>query len=121
MSCAEGRLRSKRPPVAPARGPCAPRHLFANSEVGASYHAWTFKHDGQLRSIPMMESGYAGTRYGKDNPDCSMKRAARVENYRGFVFASLAAVDLTLRALLGDRLPEAVNERARRPSVPPRG
>ena len=35
--------------------------------------------------------------------------------------ASLAAVDLTLRALLGDRLPEAVNERARRPSVPPGG
>ena len=42
-----------------------------------SYHAWTFHHDGRLRSIPMMESGYAGTPYGKDNPDCSMKRAAR--------------------------------------------
>ena len=39
----------------------------------------------------MMESGYDGTRYGKDNPDCSMKKAARVENYRGFVFASLAS------------------------------
>src|SRR5437667_8913122 len=41
--------------------------------------------------MPRVESGYAVTRYGKDNPDSSMKRAARVENYRGFVFASLAA------------------------------
>src|SRR5437867_3688067 len=45
--------------------------------------------------------GYAGTRFGKDNPDCSMKRAARVENYRGFVFASLAADGPTLAEFLG--------------------
>jgi len=67
-----------------------------------SYHAWTFHHDGRLRSIPMMESGYSGTPYGKDHPDCSMKRAARVENYRGFVFASLAQDDPTLTEFLGE-------------------
>jgi len=55
-----------------------------------SYHAWTFHQDGKLKNIPMMESGYQGTRYGKDSPDCNMKPAARVEVYRGFVFASLA-------------------------------
>src|SRR5260370_1299905 len=49
-----------------------------------SYHAWTFHHDGKLKNIPMKDA-YAGTRYGKDNPDCSIKKAARVENYRGFV------------------------------------
>jgi phenylpropionate dioxygenase-like ring-hydroxylating dioxygenase large terminal subunit len=67
-----------------------------------SYHAWTFHHDGRLRSIPMMESGYSGTPYGKEHPDCSMKRAARVENYRGFVFASLAQDGPTLKEFLGE-------------------
>src|SRR5256885_4538995 len=75
---------------------CGDRHGNTGEFFRCSYHAWTFQHDGRLRSIPMMESGYAGTRYGRDNPDCSMKRAARVENYRGFVFASLAADGPTL-------------------------
>jgi phenylpropionate dioxygenase-like ring-hydroxylating dioxygenase large terminal subunit len=66
-----------------------------------SYHAWTFNHDGTLKSIPMMESGYAGTRWGRDNPDCHVKRAARVESYRGFVFASLAADGPGLLEFLG--------------------
>jgi phenylpropionate dioxygenase-like ring-hydroxylating dioxygenase large terminal subunit len=69
-----------------------------------SYHAWSFHHDGRLRSIPMMESGYAGTPYGKDHPDCSMKRAARVENYRGFVFASLVDQGPSLREFLGEAI-----------------
>jgi phenylpropionate dioxygenase-like ring-hydroxylating dioxygenase large terminal subunit len=66
-----------------------------------SYHAWTFHHDGKLRSIPMMESGYQGTRFGRDNPDCNVKHAARVEVYRGFVFASLAKDGPTLKEFLG--------------------
>src|SRR5262245_34421902 len=66
------------------------RPVNAGAFFRCTYHAWTFHHDGRLRSIPMMESGYAGTRYDKDNPDCSMKRAPRVESYRGFVFASLS-------------------------------
>src|SRR5262245_27145757 len=66
-----------------------------------SYHAWTFHQDGKLKNIPMMESGYQGTRWGRDNPDCNMKRAARVENYRGFVFASLAADGPSLLEFLG--------------------
>jgi phenylpropionate dioxygenase-like ring-hydroxylating dioxygenase large terminal subunit len=65
-----------------------------------SYHAWTFRHDGKLRSIPM-DAAYAGTRFGKENPDCSMKRAARVENYRGFVFASLSPDGVSLKEFLG--------------------
>src|SRR5207237_2690659 len=80
---------------------CGDRQGNSGEFFRCSYHAWTFHHDGKLRSIPMMESGYAGTRYGKDNPDCSMKRAARVENYRGFVFASLAKDGPTLSEFLG--------------------
>jgi len=80
---------------------CGDRHGNAGEFFRCSYHAWTFQHDGRLRSIPMMESGYAGTRYGRDNPDCSMKRAARVESYRGFVFASLAQDGPALAEFLG--------------------
>ena len=39
---------------------------------------------------------------GPDNPDCSMKRAARVDSYRGFVFASLAADGPSLKEFLGE-------------------
>jgi len=79
---------------------CGDRHGNAGEFFRCSYHAWTFKHDGKLRSIPM-DSAYAGTRFGKGNPDCDMKRAARVENYRGFVFASLSADGVSLKEYLG--------------------
>ncbi len=82
---------------------CGDRHGNTGEFFRCSYHAWTFKHDGKLRSIPM-DSAYAGTRFGKDNPDCSMKRAARVENYRGFVFASLSPEGASLKEFLGDAI-----------------
>ncbi|MGH9576804.1 MAG: Rieske 2Fe-2S domain-containing protein, partial [Terriglobales bacterium] len=80
---------------------CGDRKGNTGEFFRCSYHAWTFHHDGALRSIPMMETAYAGTRYGKHNPDCSMKHAARVENYRGFVFASLSSSGPSLREFLG--------------------
>jgi phenylpropionate dioxygenase-like ring-hydroxylating dioxygenase large terminal subunit len=81
---------------------CGDRHGNTGEFFRCSYHAWTFHHDGALRTIPMMDSGYAGTRFGPDNPDCSMKKAARIESYRGFVFASLAADGPTLVEFLGE-------------------
>jgi phenylpropionate dioxygenase-like ring-hydroxylating dioxygenase large terminal subunit len=82
---------------------CGDRSGNTGEFFRCSYHAWTFKHDGRLRSIPM-DSAYAGTRFGKDNPDCSMKRAARVENYRGFVFASLSPEGASLKEFLGEAI-----------------
>ena len=67
------------------------RHGNTGEFFRCSYHAWTFHHDGRLKNIPMMDSGYNGTRLHRGSPECNMKRAARVEVYRGFVFASLAA------------------------------
>ncbi|MES1265471.1 MAG: Rieske 2Fe-2S domain-containing protein, partial [Variovorax sp.] len=66
-----------------------------------SYHAWSFHLDGAVRAIPLAQ-GYENTRMTRDNPDCSMKRAARVDSYRGFVFASLAADGPSLAEFLGD-------------------
>jgi len=66
-----------------------------------SYHAWSFHLDGKLRSIPL-QGGYDGTRVSAENPDCSVKPAARVDAYRGFVFASLSAAGPSLLEFLGD-------------------
>src|ERR671938_1823216 len=81
---------------------CGDRKGNTGEFFRCSYHAWTFQHDGRVRSIPMYESGYAGTRVNKESPELCMKHAARVENYRGFVFASLAADGPTLKEFLGE-------------------
>jgi len=46
--------------------------------------------------------GYDGTRMNPDNPDCSMKGAAQVDSYRGFVFAKLSPDGPSLPEFLGD-------------------
>jgi len=66
-----------------------------------SYHAWSFHLDGSVRAIPLAK-GYEGTRMTRDNPDCGMKRAARVDSYRGFVFASLVDDGPSLLEFLGE-------------------
>jgi phenylpropionate dioxygenase-like ring-hydroxylating dioxygenase large terminal subunit len=66
-----------------------------------SYHAWSFQLDGRLRSIPL-QGGYDGTRVSADNPDCHVKPAARVDSYRGFVFASLSPTGPSLLEFLGE-------------------
>ncbi|MEY4654312.1 MAG: hypothetical protein RI884_2893 [Pseudomonadota bacterium] len=66
-----------------------------------SYHAWSFHLDGKVRAIPISK-GYEGTRLDFDDPDCSMVPAARVDTYRGFVFASLAADGPGLVEFLGE-------------------
>jgi phenylpropionate dioxygenase-like ring-hydroxylating dioxygenase large terminal subunit len=71
------------------------------SSFVCSYHAWSFHLDGSIRGIPLPQ-GYEGTRMNPANPDCSMKRAARVGIYRGFVFASLAGDGPSLEEFLGD-------------------
>ena len=80
---------------------CGSREGNTGRSFVCSYHAWSFHLDGSIKGIPL-KRGYEGTRLTPDNPDCSMTRAARVENYRGFVFASLAAEGPSLREFLGE-------------------
>ncbi|QQX87211.1 Rieske 2Fe-2S domain-containing protein [Cupriavidus necator] len=64
------------------------------------YHAWTFKLDGSHLSLPL-KNGLEGTCYDPAHPDFSMKKVARVDSYRGFVFASQAPDGPSLRTFLG--------------------
>ena len=60
------------------------------------YHGWTFNTDGSLRAYPF-PSGYEGV----DKERFGLGQVARVESYRGFVFASLAEDGPTLAEHLG--------------------
>ena len=80
---------------------CGNQKGNVGSALVCSYHAWSFHLDGRLRTIPLQQ-GYDGTRVNADNPDCSVKRAARVDAYRGFVFASLSATGPSLLEFLGE-------------------
>ncbi|HMG56638.1 MAG TPA: Rieske 2Fe-2S domain-containing protein [Kofleriaceae bacterium] len=80
---------------------CGNQKGNVGSALVCSYHAWSFHLDGRLRTIPL-QHGYDGTRVNADNPDCSVKPAARVDRYRGFVFASLAADGPSLLEFLGE-------------------
>src|SRR6202051_997219 len=51
------------------------------------YHGWTFDTDGRLITVPVPEGGAEG--FDKDT--FGLAHAPRVGEYRGFVFASLAA------------------------------
>lgn len=64
------------------------------------YHAWTFKLDGAHLAAPL-RAGFEGTCYDPKHPDFSMRKLARVESYRGFVFASQAAEGPGLKEFLG--------------------
>ncbi|MFZ3120913.1 MAG: aromatic ring-hydroxylating dioxygenase subunit alpha [Variovorax sp.] len=64
------------------------------------YHAWTFKLDGTHLGAPMRD-GFEGTAYDPTNPQFSMAPVARVDSYRGFVFASQSAEGPSLRDFLG--------------------
>ncbi|MDJ0948564.1 MAG: Rieske 2Fe-2S domain-containing protein [Alphaproteobacteria bacterium] len=65
-----------------------------------SYHGWQFHLDGQVYGIPS-EEGYEQTRLCAEDPAKNIKPAPRVENYRGFVFASLAEDGPDLESHLG--------------------
>ena len=80
---------------------CGAQSGNVGSSLVCSYHAWSFRLDGKIKSIPL-PAGYSGTRMTPDNPDCSVKPVPRVDSYRGFVFASLAAGGPTLSEFLGD-------------------
>ncbi|MDR6604184.1 phenylpropionate dioxygenase-like ring-hydroxylating dioxygenase large terminal subunit [Achromobacter deleyi] len=67
------------------------------------YHAWTFKTDGSLLSIPL-KKGYENT--GLENCEASQGMAAvkGVKNHRGFVFCRLNPEGQSFEEFFGDSL-----------------
>ena len=68
-----------------------------------NYHGWTYRTDGTLANLPLRK-GYEGTCFSMTDPQFSLQPVPRVESYRGFVFASLAASGPDLRTFLGPSL-----------------
>jgi p-cumate 2,3-dioxygenase alpha subunit len=67
------------------RGAVVCRHKSGNAKVfQCFYHAWTFDSDGRLTGVPDRDA------YGAklDFSELGLRPVARMENYRGFVFAS---------------------------------
>ncbi|TCN53674.1 phenylpropionate dioxygenase-like ring-hydroxylating dioxygenase large terminal subunit [Rhodococcus sp. SMB37] len=63
------------------------------------YHGWTFSNDGSLSAVPM-RNGY-GEAFQKVKSELGLAQAPRVDSYRGFIFASLAAEGVSLTEHLG--------------------
>jgi len=80
---------------------CGSRHGHADEALTCPYHAWRFHYDGSLESVPL-EKGYRDTRFDKSSGEFGMKRAPRVDRYRGFVFASLDPRGPSLLEWLGE-------------------
>ncbi len=64
------------------------------------YHAWTFKLDGTHLAAPMRR-GFENTRFDPKSPEFSMHQVARVQSYRGFVFANQSPEGIGLEDFLG--------------------
>ncbi len=77
---------------------CTQRTGVGAQALACPYHGWTFNLDGSLRGIP------APSDYGPSFPKEArgLKRAAKIESYRGFIFASLAVDAPDLKTFLDE-------------------
>ncbi|MDT0382796.1 Rieske 2Fe-2S domain-containing protein, partial [Streptomyces sp. DSM 42041] len=79
---------------------------LCNAEIGNAnsfrcpYHGWTFSNTGALQGVPMRE-GYGDT-YRELRAELGLAQAPRVDDYGGFVFASLAPDGPSLLEHLGN-------------------
>lgn len=78
------------------------------------YHAWTYKTDGSLLSIPL-KNGYEGTRLNECDASKGLATVPNVEVYRGFVFARLSADGPGFHEFFGDSLSSIDNMADRSP------
>ena len=92
------------------RGALVCRQDSGNSKVfQCFYHAWSFDSEGNLKGVPDRE-GYSK---GLNFEQLGLARVARVESYRGFVFASSSAnTDETAAATIPRGARKARNNRS---------
>jgi len=78
------------------------------------YHAWTYRTDGRLLSIPL-KNDYEGTGLAQCPSGAGLAAPAAVRDYRGFVFARLAPDGPDFEAYFGAALETLDNMVARSP------
>ncbi|MGZ8294864.1 MAG: aromatic ring-hydroxylating dioxygenase subunit alpha [Telluria sp.] len=78
------------------------------------YHAWTFKTDGSLLSIPL-KNAYESTALAECEAGKGLTTIPNVEVYRGFVFARLSADGPGFHEFFGDSLSSIDNMADRSP------
>lgn len=74
----------------------------AGGMLRCPYHGWTYRLDGSLRTVPL-KSGYEGTGFESTAHAQGLKEITSV-NYRGFVFARLAASGPDFHEYFGESL-----------------
>lgn len=65
-----------------------------------AYHGWTYKLDGSLRAVPARD-GYTTGAVCAGAPEYGLRTVGAVDNYRGFIFARIAATGPSLAEWLG--------------------
>lgn len=78
------------------------------------YHAWTFKTDGALLSIPL-KTGYEGTNAMACETGKGLTPAKHVRLYRGFIFVKLSDAGPDFEEYFGDSLSSIDNMADRSP------
>jgi benzoate/toluate 1,2-dioxygenase alpha subunit len=78
------------------------------------YHAWTYKTDGSLLSIPL-KNAYQDTRLGECESSKGLVTIPNMEIYRGFVFVRFAAQGPSFQEYFGDSLSSIDNMADRSP------
>ncbi len=84
-------------------------------QLRCAYHGYVFDTAGNLLHIPR-EEGYADSVFGRDKPAANIRKVARVEIYRGFIFANQAARGPDLRSWLGPAITSFDNAVERSPT-----
>ena len=79
------------------------------------YHAWTFKTDGSLLSIPL-KKGYENTGFEETEAAKGLTPVAHVKDYRGFIFAKLKNVGPDFEDYFGNSLSSLDNMIDRSPA-----
>jgi phenylpropionate dioxygenase-like ring-hydroxylating dioxygenase large terminal subunit len=64
-----------------------------------AYHGWTYGNDGKLKGVPRQEAAYRGE---LDRERWPLTAVARVDSYKGLVFATFDAAAPPLREYLGE-------------------
>jgi benzoate/toluate 1,2-dioxygenase subunit alpha len=83
------------------RGARLCREKVGNRKVHmCRFHGWCYNNRGELVNVTAEKEGAYPP--GFDRKDFGLVRLPHVESYRGFIFVSLAPVELSLKAFLGD-------------------